>query len=161
MYAFVSRGFRAGPVLVLRGKLPTTAQTGPGVRRMGSGQLRYWSICQNESLFTSIGSGCVHDSQIPLSRGREYTIVTSLRSQRPANAIARCGVAWIPWPAAGDGDGHRQDGLLIVRNMLPAQSFHHAIQDTATPGDERSVLGPYDPVGRYTTAAGFERRGCR
>ena len=160
MSAFVSRGFRAGPVLVLHGKLPTTPRTGPDVRRTGTGQLRYWSICQNESLYTTIGSGCVYDSEISLNRDREYTIVTSLRSQRPANAVAHCGVAWIPWPSAGDGDGHRKDGLLLVRNMLPAQSFHHAIQDTTTPGDERAVLGPYYPVGHYTTAAAFERRGC-
>jgi hypothetical protein len=45
--------------------------------------------------------------------------------------------------------------------MLPSPSFHHAIQDTTTPGDERAVLGPYYPVGHYTTAAVFERRGCR
>jgi hypothetical protein len=161
MSALVSRAFKAGPVLVLHGKLPTTPRTGAGVRRMGSGQLRYWSICQNESLYTTIGSGCVYDSQIPLGRDREYTIVTSLRSQRPSNATARCGVAWIPWPAAGDGDGHRQDGLLIVRNMLPSPSFHHAIQDTTVPGDERAVLGPYYPVGHYTTVSAFERGGCR
>jgi hypothetical protein len=161
MSAFVSRRFAAGPVLVLYGKLPTTPPTGPGVRRMGTGQLRYWSICQNESLYTTIGSGCVHDSQIPLTRGRRYTIVTSLSSQRPSNAVKRCGVAWIPWPADGDGDGHDHDGLLIVRNMLPSPRFHHAIQDTTTPGDERAVLGPYYPVGHYTTAAAFERRGCR
>jgi hypothetical protein len=161
MSALVSRAFRAGPVLVLHGKLPTTPKTGAGARRMGSGQMRYWSMCQNESIYTTIGAGCVYDSQIPVGRGRRYTIVTSLRSQRPANATARCGVAWIPWPAAGDGDGHRDDGLLIVRNMLPSSRFHHAIQDTKVPGDERAVLGPYDPVGHYTTVRAFERRGCR
>jgi hypothetical protein len=161
MSALVSRAFRAGPVLVLHGRLPTTPRTGRGVRRMGSGQLRYWSICQNESIYTTIGSGCAYDSRIPLSRDRAYTIVTSLRTQRPADATRRCGVAWIPWPAAGDGDGHRDDGLLIVRNMLPSARFHHAIQDTSVPGDERSVLGPYYPVGHYTTRAAFDRRGCR
>ena len=101
MLALVSRAFEAGPVLVLHGRLPTTPTTGPGVRRMGSGQLRYWSICQNESIYTTIGAGCAYDSEIPLARGRRYTIVTSLRSQRPTNATHRCGVAWIPWPASG------------------------------------------------------------
>ncbi|MFN8151451.1 MAG: hypothetical protein U0R24_10060 [Solirubrobacterales bacterium] len=33
--------------------------------------------------------------------------------------------------------------------MLPAKSFHHAIQDTSTPGDESRVLGPYMPTGAY------------
>ncbi len=160
MASFVNRGFGAGPVLVLHGKLPTTPKTGPTVKRMGSGQLRYWSMCQNESLYTTIGSGCVYDSQVPVNRQGYYTIVTSLTRDRPSNAIARCGVAWIPWPARGDGDGHLDDGLLIVRNMLPSPSFHHAIQDTTVPGDEAGVLGPYYPRGGYTTKAKFERRGC-
>ena len=158
--ALVSRAFTAGPVLVLHGELPTTPSTGPGVRRMRSAQMRYWSICQNESIYTTIGAGCVYDAQIPLARGRRYTIVTSLRSQRPANATRRCGVAWIPWPSAGDGDGHRDDGFLIVRNMLPSPRLDHAVQDTRVPGDERAVLGPYYPVGHYTTVRAFERRGC-
>ena len=68
--------------------------------------------------------------------------------------------AFIPWPARGDGAGHLNDGTLIVRNMLPAASFHHAIQDTTVPGDEQSVLGPYYPVGRYTTKSVFQKRGC-
>ncbi len=159
--AFVNRGFKAGPVLVLRGKLPTFPRTGPSVRRMGTGQLRYWSMCQNQSLYTTVGAGCVYDAQIPLDRRGYYTIVTSLARDRPANAIARCGVAWIPWPVQGDGDGHLNDALLIVRNMAPAPGFHRAVQNTSTPGDEQQVLGPYYPRGTYTTKGKFERRGCR
>lgn len=159
--AFVNRGFKAGPVLVLRGKLPTVPRTGPSVRRMGTGQLRYWSMCQNQSLYTTVGAGCVYDAQIPLDRHGYYTIVTSLAKDRPRNAITRCGVAWIPWPAQGDGDGHLNDALLIVRNMVPAPSFDRAIQDTTAPGDEQAVLGPFYPRGTYTTKAKFQRRGCR
>ena len=69
-------------------------------------------------------------------------------------------MAYLPWPAAGDGAGHPKDGLLIVRNMLPASSFGQAIQRTATPGDEARVMGPYLPRGTYTTKAAFEKRGC-
>ncbi len=88
-------------------------------------------------------------------------IVTSLAKDRPQNATAKCGVVYIPWPARGDGDGHVDDGFLIVRNMLPSASFHHAIQDATTPGDEQTVLGPYYPRGTYTTTAAFERtHGC-
>jgi hypothetical protein len=158
--AFVNRGFPAGPVLVLRGKLPTTPMTGSSVKRMGTGQLRYWSMCQNESLYTTSGSGCVYDSELPVNKRGIYTIVTSLAKDRPKNATTKCGVAWIPWPANGDGDGHLDDGLLIVRNMLPSPSFRHAIQDTTVPGDEQAVLGPYYPRGSYTTKAKFEHKGC-
>jgi hypothetical protein len=54
-------------------------------------------------------------------------------------------------PKNGDGDGHLEDGFLIVRNMLPAASFDHAVQDTTTPGDEAAVMGAYYPRGTYTT----------
>jgi hypothetical protein len=158
--AYVNRGFPAGPVLVLRGKLPTTPHTGPNVTRMGIGQMRYWSMCQDESLFTTKGAGCVYDAQVPVDEHGYYTIVTSLPGDRPSNATTRCGVAYIPWPKNGDGDGHLNDGLLIMRNMLSSPSFHHAVQDTTTPGDERDVLGPYYPKGTYTTKAAFQRKGC-
>jgi hypothetical protein len=158
--AFVNRGFAAGPVLVLRGKLPTTPATGANVKRMGSGQMRYWSMCQNQSLYTTAGAGCAYDSNTPVDKHGYYTIVTSLAKDRPKNATTKCDVAWIPWPTQGDGDGHLNDGLLIVRNMLPAPSFHHAIQDTTTPGDEQAVLGPYYPRGTYTAKAAFQKRGC-
>jgi hypothetical protein len=158
--AFVNRAFPAGPVLVLHGKLPTTPNTGPDVKRMGTGQMRYWSICQNESLFTTKGAGCVYDAQIPVDKHGDYTIVTSRAGDRPKNATTKCGVAYLPWPKNGDGDGHLNDGLLLVRNMLPAASFHHAVQDTKTPGDEAAVMGAYYPRGTYTTKAAFQKKGC-
>jgi len=157
--AQVSRGF--GAVLVLRGKLPHTPDTYPGPRRMPAGQMRYWSICQNESLYTTRGAGCVYDHQIPVDRRGYYTIVTSRSADRPNNARTRCGVAFIPWPARGDGAGHPGDGLLLVRNMLPAASFRWAIQRTRRPGDEQRVMGPYYPRGTYMSRAAFQRRGCR
>lgn len=158
--AFVNRGFSDGPVLVLRGKLPTTPRTGPKVRKMGTGQMRYWSICQNESLYTTVGAGCLYDSQIPVDKRGNYTIVTSLGGDRPDNANRDCGVGYIPWPPAGDGAGNRDDGLLILRNMLPSSGFRQAVQNTASRGDEARVMGPYLPKGEYTTTTEFESTGC-
>ncbi|MGP0047469.1 MAG: hypothetical protein ACLPZR_01290 [Solirubrobacteraceae bacterium] len=158
MWAYVNRGFPAGPVLVLRGELPSTPTTGIGVHTMGTGQMRYWSMCQN-SVYSTMGAGCVNDGDIPLNAQRDYTIVTSLPQDRPANATLQCGVAWIPWPAQGDGDGNLNDGLLLVRNLLPDPSFTHAIQNAA-PWDVQSVLGPYYPQGAYTTTAAFQQLGC-
>lgn len=157
--ALVSRGY--GDVLVLRGKLPRTPRTQDGQGTMQAGQMRYWSMCQNESLYTTKGAGCVYDDQIPVDAKGRYTIVTSLPADRPATARKKCGVAFIPWPAAGDGDGHLLDGLLIVRNMLPAASFKHAAQNTSVPGDEQEVMGPYYPQGTYTSEAEFQSPGCK
>jgi hypothetical protein len=158
--AFVNRGFAAGPVLVLKGKLPKTPKTARDVNKTGSGEMRYWSICQNESLYTTKGAGCLYDAQVPVDEHGNYTIVTSRAADRPRNATARCGVGFIPWPKDGDGDGHRNDALLIVRNMLPATGFHRAIQNTRTPGDEAKVMGAYLPKGTYTTKAKFQKHGC-
>ncbi len=159
MSAYVNRGFPAGPVLVLRGQLPTTPVTGPGVATVTTGQLRYWSICQY-SLYTTAVAGCADDSNIPLDANRDYTIVSSLPQDRPGNATTQCGVAWIPWPAAGDGLGHLNDGLLVVRNMLPAAGFTNAIQDVTSPSSTVAVLGPYYPQGSYTTTTAFQQLGC-
>ncbi len=158
--AFVSTAFAAGPVLVLRGKLPKTPATGAKVAKMGKGDMRYWSICQNESLYTTKGAGCLFDSQIPVDKHGNYTIVSSKSGDRPKNATAKCGVGYVPWPKNGDGDGHLSDGLLVVRNMLPSASFHHAVQDTKVPGDEAKVMGAYLPKGDYTTKAAFQKKGC-
>jgi hypothetical protein len=156
--AYLNREF--GPVLVVTGKMPKTPRTHRAEARMGKGQLRYWSMCQNESLYTTAGAGCLYDEQVPLTRHRRYTIVTSRRADRPRNARNRCGVGFIPWPRNGDGAGHLDDALLLVRNMLPSPGFHRAVQDTRVPGDEGAVMGPYLPSGRYTTKARFEKRGC-
>ncbi len=156
--AFLNRQF--GPVLVLRGKLPTTPQTYDREKRMGEGQLRYWSICQNESFATTAGAGCLYDEQVPINEDRRYTIVTSLPDDRPANARKRCGVGFVPWPANGDGAGHPDDALLLIRNMLPSPTFHQAVQDTKVPGDEAEVMGPYLPTATYMSTAEFEDLGC-
>lgn len=158
--AFGNRGFADGPVWVLHGKLPTTPQTGPKVNRMPAGDLRYWSICQNESIFTTKGVGCLYDKQVPTDKNGMYTIVTSTAADRPDNARRKCGVGFIPWPAAGDGAGNTNDSFLILRNMLPSPQFHHAVQDTKVPGDEEQVMGDYLPTGSYETTAQFEKRGC-
>ncbi len=158
--AFVNRSFSAGPVLVLKGTLPRTARSGKTVKRADRGQMRYWSICQNESLRTGRGAGCLYDSQVPVDSKGRYTIVSSLAGDRPPNARAKCGVGYLPWPKNGDGAGHREDGFLILRNMLPAAGFDQAIQDTKVPGDEAKVMGKYLPRGSYTTKAAFAKKGC-
>ena len=159
-----------GDVLVLRGKLPRTPRTGPGVTRMGRGQMRYWSICQNTSPVETQGVDCVDDSKVRrLLRGdRRYTIVVSRRATRPDNARRQCGVAWLNWGNRRDVLG-RRSGTLIMRNLGANPRFAHSLQKV-TPADisvtslgrksERDVLGPYLPKGKYTSTAAFERRGC-
>ena len=161
--AAVNRSLGDGPrdhnVLVLRGKAPTTPRTADGELVMTDAQVRYWSICQNESPVTTRVSDCLYDEQIPTDADGMYTVVVSLAEDRPSNATIACGVAWMAW---GDGDGvdRPQAGSLILRHMLPAASFTHTWAHVAEPGTEQAVLGAYLPQGEYRARSAFEQRGC-
>lgn len=150
VYAPISRAW--GQVLVLRGKAPTFPHTRDWEPRMQRGQLRYWSLCQNEPQSQRF-IACLADDQTVLNRHRRYTTVISTAAQRPANARPACGVNWIPW-------GPSSRGVLILRNMLPVPTFERAIQ-FATYGHERETMGGYLPTGHYLPDRGrFEKRGC-
>jgi hypothetical protein len=158
IYAHLSRKF--GPVLTVRATLPRFPHTKDGQRRMGGGDLRFWSLCSGESRVTVRTPDCLADRQVPLGPGRRYLIVMSRRADRPANATARCGVAWLDWGNRGDGAGRPDYGLLIMRNMLVSPRFAHAIQRVKDPGTEPAVMGRYFPRSAYTTTAAFAAHGC-
>jgi hypothetical protein len=118
---------------------------------MGTGQLRYWSICSGNR--TTQTYGCIYDKDVPVDQDGYFTIAMSTAANRPANAEAQCGVAWLPW-------GLDPKGIAFVRNMLPADDFAQAVQN-ATPGTELATMGEYYPHGTYyATTADFEKTGC-
>jgi hypothetical protein len=159
MSAYIDQRF--GPVLVLHAKAPTTPHTFGNDQTMQAAQLRYWSVCKNRSLADTAVDSCVYDEQVPLDRDGSYTIVVSTAAQRPANARAECGVAWLDWGGAGDGIGNPDGGFLIYRHMMPSAEFYrHSLFGTTRPGDEAAVLGEYFPQSTYMDRAAFERRGC-
>ena len=143
-----------GLVLATRLRAPTFPDTRPRARRMPGGQLRYWSLCQNESQSQRF-IACKTDDQTTLARDGYANFVVSTPSQRPANARAKCGVTWIPWgPQAG--------GVLIYRHMLPNPAFARAIQRVPAQGREKAVMGAYFPRSRYyADRQAFEKLGCR
>lgn len=156
------------PVVVIRGKLPEIPATFNDVNTYdeSSAQLRYWSICQNEYYSQKV-EACLYDEQITIQPDGEYLIVTSKLSDKPSNVSEECGIDYLPWSEAGDGfsivDGMQnniQDALILVRNMLPVNSFDQAVQNTVTPGDESTVMGEYLPTAQYFTKADFEALGC-
>jgi hypothetical protein len=149
VYSYLSQEY--GKVVMLRARLPRTPRTYEGERRMQSGQMRYWSMCTANR--TTQTYGCQFDKDMPVDRHDVYTIAISTAANRPANATAACGVAWLPW-------GPEPKGIAFERNMLPRATFTHAVQN-ATPGTERKTLGAYYPRGTYfADAAAFEKRGC-
>jgi hypothetical protein len=149
-----------GDVVVLEAQMPLIPSRGADMARPDNYDLRYWSLCSNESLVTTRFSDCIYDSEVALDAERRYRIVISKAANRPVNAREECGVSWLDWGDAGDGAGHPQITALLLRNMAPNPAFGSAVQDIAGPGLEAQTMGPYLPTPRYTTRASFEGRGC-
>jgi hypothetical protein len=100
--------------------------------------------------------------QVPLDKDGNYTIVVSRPEDRPKNATAEHGVAWIDWgPGEGLNDArNRKDwGMLLVRMMSPDPNWENSPTKVTKPGEEAAVLGPYYPRGEYTDKAAFEAKG--
>ena len=80
----------------------------------------------------------------------------SRKADRPRNAIAQCGVAWLPMADDGDGAADNDVTVLQLRHMLGAGAFPNAIQGISKPGAEEKDMGAYYPRGRYMTVNQFE-----
>lgn len=141
-----------GDVAVIQARMPRTPATFQGQPRMGSGELRYWSMC-SEEFFSGRFYACLVDDQVPLRRDRSFTIMVSTPEHRPANARPACGIAWLPMGAA-------PDTVLIERNMLADPGFRHSIQ-RARYGHELQDLGRYYPRTRYLSTSRAEALGCK
>lgn len=152
-YAYAMTRFATGSVLVLEGTAPTHPRTLSGNRRMGTGQVRYWSICAYRHP-SDRSAACVSDESIPLDRRRRYTIVVSPEAARPANARPACGVVWLDALTTGDG-------ALLLRHVAPDPAFSNTPLNLSPDQLARDVLGRFEPAGRYMTRAQFEARGCR
>ncbi len=164
LYSFLNQ--RHGDVVVIRGKIPEVPATLDGQDFFEQGELRYWSMCQNE-FYSQAVKECLFDERVTINPDGFYTIVTSLPENRPENANANCGVGYLPWPDQGDGfsivDGKTDDpdaAFLIMRHMLPATGFEQAVQNTSVAGDEASVMGEYLPKATYMNRSEFEALGC-
>lgn len=168
-YVFTWLDRRFGPnhgghnIAVLHGKLPTTPATYAGESKMQGGQLRYWSICNNQGLPSGRTTGpCLADEEVPINAQRDYTIVVSLPQDRPKNATDKCGVAWMNFGTAGDGYTRPDSTLVLLRNLTTTAkpAFANAVQNIATPATVKSTMGAYLPTVTYTDAKQFQHTGC-
>jgi hypothetical protein len=143
-----------GRILVTRFLAPTFPNTRPPAGTMPGGQLRYWSVCQNDPP-TQRFIACVNDDRSVLTDDGYVRIVTSTTADRPPTATEVCGVNWIPW-------GADAQGVLIYRNMLPDPAFTQSIQG-AKVDHEAETMGEYLPVSTYypDAAAYAAAIGCR
>jgi hypothetical protein len=138
-----------GKVLIVRGKAPTTPKTYNGEIISSKTDLRYWSLCSNQSFVNTRVNDCLFDEEIPVNKNGFYTIAISRAEDRPRNATKECGMAWLPM--ADDGDGMFDEDVTIIqfRHMLPSNDFKHAIQKVMMQDQLETVMGPYMPKARY------------
>jgi hypothetical protein len=157
---YVDQGF--GRVLVLRGKKPSTPQTWKGNPFVPDQDydLRYFSICPQESVATWRVGDCIFDEELIADEDGFYTLVLSRPSYRPSNATKKCGVSWATTPPAGDGAGDINLYNIWSRFQLPSPNFAEAAQNVLEAGTEAEVMGDFLPVGEYMSVAEFEARGC-
>lgn len=158
-----------GDVVVIRGKAPTTA-TGshpapwPGPRE----DMRYYSMCVNldEQPFPLVvnplpsgkaDAGCRHDTTTRLDGRGYYTYVVGTESQRAAVQALR-GVTFLPFSAAQP----TAPVSLMLRNMVVAPGFTHAIQDVppdASAATAAAVMGAYYPLAGVCPLATLASQG--
>ena len=138
-----------GKVLVIRAKAPKTPATYEGNDFFKNSELRYWSVCSNQSFGNTRVNDCLFDEEIPVDENGFYTLMISKLKDRPRNAVTSCGIAWLP--IAEDGDGVFDDDVAIVqfRHMLAARDFNNSIQSVENQADTQSVMKAYFPNGRY------------
>jgi hypothetical protein len=167
-YLFIQLSREFGPVYVMRGKMPTFPDTfagagGRGLEIKPDTQTQYWSLVSCEAAPSGQIVDGLTDMQVALDKDGNYTIVYSREEDRPANATAENGVAWIEWSPRGEGiDGpkNRTDfGMLMMRIMANNPDWKQSPDYVTEPGMEESVMGPYYPRGYYTTKAEFEASG--
>ena len=138
-----------GKVLIVRGKAPTTPKTYFETSFTEEEDLRYWSLCSNQSFVNTRVNDCLYDEEIPIDKNGFYTIAISREEDRPRNAINECGIAWLPM--ADDGDGMFDDDVTIIqfRHLLPSDKFEHSIQKVKRQDQLEEIMGPYMPKARY------------
>jgi hypothetical protein len=162
-YVTLSRNF--GEVYVLTAKLPKSPATWHGGKEnMADYDMRYSSVCTAGSLTAATTPDCIYDEQLAASADADgrYALVIASQQDRPSNATAQCGVAWIDM-GNGDGmvSGSPNYASVINRHTQVHENFKHSWFAVTKPGTEKEVMGDYLPyVLNLKTRAHFEALGC-
>lgn len=142
VFAGVNRAY--GEVALTRFRAPAYPDTRPGPAVMPDAQLRYFSLCTNDTP-TQRFIACATDDQMAIGADGVAAVVTSSKASRPPWANPDCGYTWLP-------SGPNTSGTLILRHMLPSAGFGQAIQ-RAEPGAEVATMGDVFPVTRFVKDA--------
>jgi hypothetical protein len=118
--------FQPDRILVVRGKaaiFPDTFNGNPIWVPSGT-QLRYWSLCNNDQRAPYPVVGCEADHSTKLDQDGYYTYVLSEpdRGSHGAPSWVPADATWLSWGS------RRTPNILLMRNMLPVDHFHHTVQ---------------------------------
>lgn len=140
-----------GRVVVIRGTAP---RSGPGE----DVDVRYWSFCTGSNVEPYPAASCIPDVDVPVADDGTYTLVVSQPEDRPANATAENGVAWLA------GADPAYPDLIGLRHVLPADAFYDqsgwAVGPDLTAAEAAAIMGPYYPQATYCDVATFEQGGA-
>lgn len=166
-----------GKVVVIRATVPSSPFAWHGGEspapwpRSGAArwQVRYWSLCNYVyakpfPVVVAPGPngttlyGCAADLQVPTTGAGTATVVLSFPADRPANATAADGVAWLPMSTSNPTATEQ----VSLRNMLISTTFAHSPKAAA--GDSvaqaKDALGAYYPQTAMCDVAAFEAGGA-
>ena len=138
-----------GHVLMIKARAPLTPKTFNSNKKFSNNELRYWSLCSNQSFGNTRVNDCLFDEEIPIDDDGYFTIFISKLKDKPRNAIKECGYAWLP--IADDGDGVFDEDVAVVqfRHMLADSNFNNSIQSVENQADIKEVMQEYYPRSRY------------
>jgi hypothetical protein len=168
---------QAGKVVVIQAKVPSSPFDYHGGERpapwprndKARWQVRYWSLCNyvyappypvvvapgpnGSTLY-----GCAADLQVPTTGQGYATVVLSYPDDRPSNATAANGIAWLPM-STSDPAAVEQ---VSLRNMLISTTFNESPKSATgnSVADAQQALGAYYPQAAMCDVATFESGGA-
>ena len=132
-----------GDVLLVRGQRPSyTTQPATPVP-----QVRYWSICENAALSSSV-LGCVTDEDAAVDDEGYYTLAVS-DPPMPAGLRDSRGFNWLAW-------GDDTISVVGVRELLASPGFAESIGN-ASVLNPAATRGTYMPLATYCSRAVLEQ----
>ena len=179
MSAQISRRFLLPPfnndMVVIRMRAPTFTDTQHGVPPYAAAQMRFWSMCTDEPITTSVVR-CTPD-YVPVQVGGFVTFVVSDPSKRPSDAVlGQWNANWLPWGALEPGDtvydidlnpltnanGVYYYGLMLYRQTVTDASFTQSILNVGQlpRAQQQAAMGEYWPQIGYCKTAAFQSLGA-
>ena len=156
-YLVAPAAWEPGRIIVIHGQAPTFPDNRGGDPQTTSADLRYWTFCTGSNVIPLVTASCAPDFEMPIDANGMYTIVVSQPEDRPTNATAENGVAWL------QGGDPGQPELLFLRHLLPSDEFYGqsawAVPEGVI-GAAEEIMGPYYPEITYCDTATFEEGGA-